>query len=74
LENLSLKIEMWEMGNPPEKMNSVCRLGPMPRMKEVMEVVSSNLTVSTKKIKKMFAYIGNSPYICKTLKQKKNVL
>jgi len=34
------------MGNSPEKRDSVCRLGPMPRMNEVEEVAGSNPAVA----------------------------
>ena len=33
------------MGNSPEKSDSVCRLGSMPRMNEVREVAGSNPAV-----------------------------
>jgi len=34
------------MGNSPEKSDSVCRLGLMPRMNEVEEVAGSNPAVA----------------------------
>jgi len=34
------------MGNSPEKRDSVCRLGSMPRMNEIEEVAGSNPAVA----------------------------
>ena len=36
----------WRIGNSPEKRDSVCRLGLMPRMNEVEEVAGSNPAVA----------------------------